>query len=67
MSAKSDIDNYPKFRPVAYQQARTFLRRLNTERRRLTRDQYIALKNQALSGNVYGAVRELDKALHKYD
>lgn len=66
MGTKAEIDNYPKFNPGAYQRARTFLQRLNMERRKLTREQYISLKNQALSGNVYGAVRELDRALHRY-
>ena len=53
----------PKYNPEQYQEAKAFLDRLNSVRRYLSRDAFLTLKGQALSGDVVGAVKGLGRIL----
>ena len=53
----------PKYKPEQYRAAKPFLDRLNFERWRLNRDEYLTLKGQALSGDIEGAKKGLNRIL----
>ena len=53
----------PRYNPQQYRDAKAFLDRLNSVRRYLSRDAFLTLKGQALSGDVVGAVKGLGRIL----
>lgn len=59
MAHEKTTDTGPRYTPAAYRRAHVFLDELNRRRRKLTRQQYLTIKGQALSGDIDGAVKGL--------
>lgn len=53
------------YSPQDYRSAKAFLDRLNSVRKGLSREAYFTLKGQALSGDIVGAVKWMNRIMER--